>query len=335
MQTKEKTQRFLGALRAEEGGFAGEIRPREPMSRHTTMKVGGVADLLVIPGDVEGLRRVMVAAHRTGLPVMILGGSNVVVQDGGIPGVVVKLSRLNQIRSAGDGRMVAEAGVLLPRLARAAARLGLSGLEFAIGIPGTVGGSIVMNAGTREGELAPLIESVMLMRPDGELLTLGREAVRFRYRHSDLPSGCVVSATFALTPAPTTKIESTMTRMLNTRSATQPLHYPSAGCVFRNPPGDSAGRLIEAAGLKGYRLGGAQVSDQHANFIINRGQARAGDVLSLIRHVGRRVEQQFGVTLELEVRIIGRSGGRVGGGAGGRAGQARRKRTRAAGAAVS
>ena len=306
MATTDNVQKLLQVLRAE-AGFAGQIRPREPMSRHTTMKVGGAADALIVPAHVEALRLVMVTAHRLGVPVMILGGSNVIVQDRGIAGVVVKLSRLNQIRLLDGGRINAEAGVLLPRLARAAARAGLSGLEFAIGIPGTVGGSIIMNAGTRDGELAPLTESVTLMSMSGELQTLGRDALRFRYRHADLPHGCVVGAQFALKPAPAEQIESTMTRLLNTRSATQPLHHPSAGCVFKNPPGDSAGRLIEAAGLKGYRLGGAQVSDRHANFIVNRGQARAGDVLSLIRHVGRQVERQFGVTLELEVKIIGRA----------------------------
>jgi UDP-N-acetylmuramate dehydrogenase len=311
MTMDDKRRRFVQALRAEEG-FVGELRPHEPMRRHTTMKVGGAADLLAIPHTLDALRRVMAAAHQAGLPVMTLGGSNVIVRDGGISGVVVKLSRLNRIRLVGERSIAAEAGVLLPRLARAAARAGLSGLEFAIGIPGTVGGSIVMNAGTRDGELAPLTESVTLMRPDGELQALGRDELRFRYRHADLPPGCVVSAQFALTPAPMTDIESTMARMLRTRSATQPLHFPSAGCVFKNPPGDSAGRLIEAAGLKGYRLGGAQVSDRHANFIVNRGQARAGDVLALIRHIGRQVERQFGVTLELEVRIIGRAGGRAG-----------------------
>jgi len=305
---REKIQRFLKELR--DGGTAAppaDIRPHEPMSRHTTMKAGGEADLLIVPQDVDELRRVIQAAHRAGLPLMVLGGSNVIVQEGGITGVVVKLSRLNRIRVAGPDRIEAEAGVLLPRLARAAARAGLSGLEFAIGIPGTVGGSVVMNAGTREGELAPRIASVTLMRWDGELVTLEREALHFRYRHAELPQGCVVGAAFVLQPAPAAGIEATMSRMLGERNATQPLHSPSAGCVFRNPQGDSAGRLIEAAGLKGYRIGDAQVSERHANFIINRGRARAGDILALIRHIGRRVERQFGVTLELEVKIIGRA----------------------------
>jgi len=308
MTFKEKVQRFLKEL--QDGGTArplGDVRQREPMSRHTTMKAGGEADLLVVPGDVEELRRTVLAAHRAGLPLIVLGGSNVIVQDGGITGVVVKLSRLNRIRLIGPDRIEAEAGVLLPRLARAAARAGLSGLEFAIGIPGTVGGSIVMNAGTREGELAPRIDSVTLMRPDGEVVTLQRNTLRFRYRHAELPQGCVVSARFALELAPAVEIEATMTRMLGARTATQPLHSPSAGCVFKNPPGDSAGRLIEAAGLKGYRIGDAQVSERHANFIINRGHARTNDILSLIRHVGREVARQFGVTLELEVKIVGRA----------------------------
>ncbi len=308
MTLKDKVQRFLTALR--DGGAArslGDVRQHEPMSRHTTMKAGGEADLLVVPQDIEELRRIVLAAHRAGLPVIVLGGSNIIVQDGGIAGVVVKLSRLNHIRVLGSDRIEAEAGVLLPRLARAAARAGLSGLEFAIGIPGTVGGSVVMNAGTREGELAPRIESVTLMRWDGELITLGRETLRFRYRHADLPHGCVVSAQFSLQPAPPGEIDATMTRMLGVRNATQPLHSPSAGCVFKNPPGDSAGRLIEAAGLKGHRIGDAQVSERHANFIINRGHARTNDILALIRHIGRQVERQFGVTLELEVKIVGRT----------------------------
>ena len=308
MSFKEKIQRFLKELR--EGAPARpptEIRQHEPMSRHTTMKAGGDADLLVVPQDVEELKRVVLAAQGAGLPLIVLGGSNVIVQDGGITGVVVKLSRLNRIRVVGSDRIDAEAGVLLPRLARAAARAGLSGLEFAIGIPGTVGGSIVMNAGTRDGELAPRIESVTLMRPDGDVVTLEREALRFRYRHAELPQGCVVSARFALQPAPMAEIDATMKRMLGARSESQPLHSPSAGCVFKNPPGDSAGRLIEAAGLKGCRIGDAQVSERHANFIINRGHAHTHHILALIRHVGRQVERRFGVTLELEVKIIGRA----------------------------
>jgi UDP-N-acetylmuramate dehydrogenase len=308
MTFKEKAHRFFKELC--DGGTAhpmGDVRQHEPMSRHTTMKAGGEADLLVVPKDVGELRRTVLAAHRAGLPVIVLGGSNIIVRDGGIAGVVVKLSRLNRIRFIGRDCLEAEAGVLLPRLARAAARAGLSGLEFAIGIPGTVGGSIVMNAGTREGELAPRVEAVTMMRLDGELVTLERDTLHFRYRRAELPQGCVVSARFALKPAPAAEIETTMKRMLGVRTATQPLHSPSAGCVFKNPPGDSAGRLIEAAGLKGYRIGDAQVSERHANFIINRGHARAHDILMLIRHVGRQVERQFGVTLELEVKIIGRS----------------------------
>ncbi len=306
----DKLERFLDELRTSHEGkkvMRGEVRLREPMSRHTTMKVGGTADVLVIPHDLDELRRVMISAARAGLPLMVLGGSNLIVSDHGVAGVVVKLSQLNRIRLEGDHRMVAEAGVVLPRLARAAARAGLSGLEFAVGIPGSVGGSVVMNAGTRDGELAPLIDVVTIMTVTGELLSIGRESLRYRYRRMELPRGCVVSAQFALRPAPVKEIEATMARMLNTRNATQPLNFPSAGCVFQNPAGDSAGRLIEAAGLKGYRIGDAQVSDRHANFIINRGHASAGEILSLIRHVGRQVETRCGVTLELEVKIIGRT----------------------------
>lgn len=305
MATATSRQQFLDALR--NGGFTGDIRVNEPMSRHTTMKVGGTADVLVMPGTVEELRAALTAAGRADLPVTILGGSNLIVRDYGLPGVVIKLSRLNRIQRVGDRTLEAEAGVLLPRLARAAARYGLSGLEFAAGIPGTVGGSIVMNAGTRDAEVAPLLERVTVMGFDGTLRHLDRRALRYHYRQTELPPGCVVSATFALTPSATARVESTMTRLLDERTRTQPLHSPSAGCIFRNPPGDSAGRLIESAGLKGVRIGDAQVSERHANFVINRGHATADDVLSLIRRVGREIQRRFGITLELEVKIVGRS----------------------------
>ena len=309
----ESGRRFLSELAREFGGrrgagqFAGDIRCDEPLSRHTTMKVGGPADVLVIPRDLDELRSLMVAASRADLAVTVLGGSNMIVRDHGIAGVVVKLSQLNRIRRVGADRVMAEAGVLLPRLARAAARFGLSGLEFAAGIPGTVGGSIVMNAGTRDAELAPLLESVTIVGWDGEFHSLGRSSLSYRYRHTELPTGCVVSAQFKLQPAATSQIEATMTHLLKNRRQTQPLHFPSAGCIFRNPPVDSAGRLIEAAGMKGFSIGDAEISSRHANFIINRGHATAGEVMALIRHVGRRVEEMLGVTLELEVKIIGRT----------------------------
>jgi UDP-N-acetylmuramate dehydrogenase len=237
---------------------------------------------------------------------MVLGGTNVVVRDGGVAGVVLRLSALKAIRPAGTNRLYAEAGGLFPTLAHAAKDAGLSGLEFACGIPGTVGGAIVMNAGTRDGEIADVLESVRLMTWEGEAIEIPAAKLGLRYRESHLPPGVLLGGTVALKPDAPDAIDARMQAILEYRRRTQPLNLPNAGCIFKNPPGRSAGQLIDHAGLKGYRIGGIQVSERHANFMVNVGDGTARDLAALIRHVGGRIEREHGVTLELEVRLVGR-----------------------------
>jgi UDP-N-acetylmuramate dehydrogenase len=294
------------SLRETLAGVRGEVRFDEPLARYTSMKVGGPADALVIPADEQDLRATLLGARAARAPVMVLGGTNVVVRDRGVAGVVLRLSALKTIRPAGTRRLYAEAGGLFPTLAHAAKEAGLSGLEFACGIPGTVGGAIVMNAGTRDGEIADVLESVRLMTWEGEAIEIPAAKLGFRYRESHLPPGVLLGGTVALTHDDPRAIDARMQAILEYRRRTQPLNLPNAGCIFKNPPGRSAGQLIDQTGLKGCRIGGIQVSERHANFMVNLGDGTAKDLAALIRHVGGRIEREHGVTLELEVRLVGR-----------------------------
>ncbi len=285
----------------------GEVRFDEGLARYTSMKIGGPADVLVIPADEDDLRAVLGVARGARAPVFVLGGTNVVVRDGGLAGVVIRLDRFKTVRSLGPTRLYAEAGVPFPTLSHAAKDQGLAGLEFAVGIPGTVGGAIVMNAGTQDGEIADVLESVRLMTPEGTVQDIAASRLGFRYRGSRLPPGILLGGTVALRAQPKEGIEERMQAILSYRRQTQPLHLPNAGCIFKNPPKQSAGRLIDGLGLKGYRIGGVQVSERHANFMVNTGGGTAKDLTALIRHVGRRVERERGITLELEVKIVGRA----------------------------
>ncbi len=293
-------------LRAALSVVRGEVRYAEPLARYTSMKIGGPADALAVPADEADLREALRAARAARAAVMVLGGTNIVVRDGGVAGIVLRLSGLKAIRPAGTNRLYADAGGLFPTLSHAAKDAGLSGLEFACGIPGTVGGAVVMNAGTRDGEIADVLESVRLMTFDGDVVEIPAKKLEFRYRESHLPPGVLVGCTVALRPGDPDTIERRMQSILEYRRQTQPLHLPNAGCIFKNPPGQSAGRLIEELGLKGYRIGGVQVSERHANFMVNVGGGTAKDLVALIRHVGGRVERERGATLELEVQIVGR-----------------------------
>ncbi len=299
---RSEGERLESAVR----GVEGEIRRREPMKLHTTLKVGGPADVFVIPKDREALGRLLRQAREERIPVFAMGGSNLLVRDGGIRGIVVKLSRLQRISDPDVRQIEAEGGVLLSRLARHAFGRGLSGFEFALGIPGTVGGAVVMNAGTREGEMADVVTGIEILDLNGRLRRLKPGEMAFGYRWSRLPPGVVVAARIRLEPAGKAEIQRRMQGFIDRRKATQPLTWPNAGSVFRNPNGTFAAKLIESAGMKGHRVGDAQVSPQHANFIINRGSATARDVLGLIRAVGKRVEDETGITLELELRVVGR-----------------------------
>jgi len=284
----------------------------EPMSRHTYLRLGGPAAYFGTPETIEDLDRVVAWAHEVGLPVRVAGGgSNVLVTDEGVRAVVVSLRRSCRAVVFPEGEFEVEAGggVMLPSLARQAAERGLGGLEFAIGIPGSVGGALQTNAGIGDGRcIGDLVQSVQVLR-NGLRRSLDRHELTFDYRTTSLRGSgdIVLSARLALRPNSREVIEAEMRRLLEARQATQPTSEPNAGSVFRNPPGDAAGRLVEAAGCKGLRLGGAQVSTLHANFIVQDGTATTKDVTDLMAEVRRRVLDQFGVTLVPEVEWWGRS----------------------------
>lgn len=286
-------------------GVEGDLRWHEPLSHHTTLKIGGPADLLAIPKDLNALARLVRQADDLDVPIFVMGGSNLLVRDGGIRGIVIKLSRLQRITDLGETEMEADGGVSLSRLSRHSFERGLGGLEFASGIPGSVGGAVVMNAGTREGQMSDVLTGISIMGSDGTIRSLARSEMTFGYRSSRFPRGVVVSARMKLRKSGKLDIRRRMQEFVDRRKTTQPLTLPNAGSVFKNPIGTFSAKLVEAAGLKGRRIGDAQISDRHANFIVNRGRATAKEVMQLIRLIGKRVEEQTGITLELELRIVG------------------------------
>ncbi|MCL6627275.1 MAG: UDP-N-acetylmuramate dehydrogenase, partial [Alicyclobacillus shizuokensis] len=279
-----------------------------PLAHHTTWRIGGPADILVTPESIEEVRGALIVATQTGLPWTVIGrGSNLLVLDGGVRGLVLKMGgRMAQLDVVGT-RVVAQAGRSFVSLAHVAIRNNLSGLEFATGIPGTVGGAVMMDAGAHGGEVRDVLEWADIMTPDGELRRLSNADLRFGYRYSILKDhpGVVVGACFRLRPGHAEELRATVREWSLRRARTQPLSMPNCGSVFRNPPGTHAARLIEAAGLKGLRCGDAQISDKHANFIVNLGHAKAADVLELMHHAQDTVRAKYGITLETEVRVIG------------------------------
>lgn len=292
-------------LKAVVCGIRGEVRFKAPLRDFTSFRIGGPADVLVVPADVDDLCTLIRQARTAKVPVFVLGGTNLLVRDRGIRGVVVSLSKLNGIHDEPHSVVYAGGGVGMPTLMRHAIGRSLAGLEWAAGIPGTAAGCVVMNAGTRLGEMRDVVKAVRIVDPVGRLVDCPASAIQFSYRRARLPRGIVVGVWLQLKPASREKIATVVKDYLRYRKDTQPLTLPNAGCVFKNPENDVSGRLIEAAGLKGARIGDAQVSEKHANFIVNLGQARASDVIALIKKVGRTVEEQAGVTLELELKIVG------------------------------
>lgn len=287
-------------------GLQEQVLTCEPLSRHTTWRLGGPADLLARPRSREELDYCLAFARHKGLPLHILGnGSNILVRDGGVRGLVVQTREWCQITI--QGRVIrATAGALLPRLLQVAVQHGLGGLEFAAGIPATLGGAVVMNAGTPAGCLGERVAGVEVLDPDGNRKTLARQEVTFSYRHSSLrQAGIVVAVSLELEPGDPASIRERVAAQLRCRRDRQPLEWPNAGSVFKNPPGHYAGQLIEAVGAKGWRVGGAEVASKHANFIINRGQGTAADVLALITRVQEAVASQLGINLELEIEVWG------------------------------
>ncbi len=283
------------------------VRAGEPLARHTSYRIGGPADLLARPDSVEELGSVLREASAAGVRVTLLGGgSNVLVGDGGMRGVVVKLGRgFRRVEWKPDA-VRAGAAVQLGRLARESTARGLAGLEHAEGIPGTVGGALFMNAGAYGGEVANVAEAVDGLDANGDPLRLGRDALAFTYRRAHLPAGFVVTAvTFGLRPDQPDAVRVRLEAVRARRVSSQPQGQPNAGSIFKNPPGAHAGRLIEDAGLKGRRVGGARFSERHANFIVNDGRARATDVQVLMAIAQRAVWERSGVWLEPEVRLVG------------------------------
>jgi UDP-N-acetylmuramate dehydrogenase len=283
------------------------VRADEPLARHTSYRIGGPADLLVRPDTTAELAVVVREAGARGVRLTLLGGgSNMLVGDGGIRGVVVKLGReFRRVDWRADS-VRAGAAVQLGKLARAGVTRALAGLEHAEGIPGTVGGALFMNAGAYGGEVAGVVEAVEGLDGEGNPVHLGRAALGFTYRRAHLPRGFVVTAvTFGLRPDDPEALRERMAGVRARRLASQPHGQPNAGSIFKNPRGDHAGRLIEAAGLKGWRVGGARFSERHANFIVNDGRARAADVHALMATAQRAVWERSGVWLEPEVRLVG------------------------------
>lgn len=292
-------------LRAAVAGLRGGVQFDAPLREYTSFRIGGPADALVTPADEEEVSRLVRQARERGIPIFVLGGTNVLVRDRGIRGIVVSLARMKAITEEPGHVLYAQGGASMPSLMKHAASHGLSGLEWAAGIPGTVAGCVVMNAGTKLGEMKDCVKAVRLVDFTGRIMEIPASAIRFGYRQALLPRGIVTGVWVQLTPASKEKIRATVREYLRYRKETQPLTLPNAGCVFKNPGHDAAGRIIEAVGLKGARVGDAQVSPKHANFVVNLGRARAADVIALIKKIGRTVEEKTGLTLELELKIVG------------------------------
>lgn len=287
---------------------SGQVCTDEPMKQHTTFRIGGRADYFVSPTETEQIRKIIELCKRENMPWYVIGnGSNLLVSDHGFRGVIIRLFKnYAGLRIEGE-QIFVQAGALLSRTANAALQEGLTGFEFAAGIPGTIGGAMVMNAGAYGGEMKDITESVTVLTPEGELLTLKREELEMGYRTSLIARKgyLVLEAVLKLTHGNQEQIKEKMADLRQRRISKQPLEYPSAGSTFKRPQGYFAGKLIMDAGLRGFQVGGAQVSEKHCGFVVNTGDATAEDVLELIRQVSAKVRALEGVTLEPEVRLLG------------------------------
>lgn len=299
MNLYEKLCDLLG----EESVFADE-----PMSRHTTFRIGGPADYFTVPGNAEDVKKIIDLCKKEDVPYYILGnGSNLLVGDKGYRGVIIQIYRnMSEIHADGN-RIYAQAGALLSKVAAEALLHSLKGFEFASGIPGTLGGAVMMNAGAYGGEMKQVLESAKVLTPEGEIKSLKEEELELGYRTSVIAKKnyIVLEAVIRLEAGDAESIRSYMEELKEKRVTKQPLEYPSAGSTFKRPEGYFAGKLIEDAGLRGFRVGDAQVSEKHCGFVINRGSAAAEDVISLMEQVADKVESASGVRLEPEVKRIG------------------------------
>ncbi|MDD9150356.1 UDP-N-acetylmuramate dehydrogenase [Sporolactobacillus sp. CQH2019] len=288
----------------------GRVKHDDMLSAYTFTKTGGEADVLVLPESYAEVQRIVRYTAAEGIPMTVLGnGSNVIVRDGGIRGVVINLTRLNAIRLDGH-HIIAQSGAAIIDVSRFALKHGLTGMEFACGIPGSVGGALYMNAGAYGGETADVLDHAVAVDSSGQLLQLNHSDLRLGYRNSAISRNGYIAleGTFALTPGHMPEIKAEMDRLTRLRRMKQPLEFPSCGSVFKRPPGYFAGKLIQDCGLQGTRIGGVEVSRKHAGFMVNVDHGTATDYINLIRHVQKTVKAKFNVDLETEVKIIGESG---------------------------
>ena len=278
-----------------------------PMNKYTSLRVGGIADLVVTPNNIEEFKRLLGLLSQSGAPWVVLGaGSNTVVYDAGIEGVVVSTRKLKNIEIADDDKVYAETGAVLGTILNKTIKVGLSGFEFAAGIPGTVGGGVFMNAGANGGEIKDVLETVWVWQ-GGEEIPIERRDLKFEYRKSYLPGGSVITrAKFGLRRGDPQEIERSVKEYMDKRNRTQPIKMSNTGSIFKNPPEIPAGKLLDELGFKGLGIGGARFSELHANFIVNAGCASASDVLGLIEKAKREALDKRGITLETEVRVIGK-----------------------------
>lgn len=284
------------------------LKQGEPMCRHTSFQIGGPVAVMVFPENVEQMQEIFKIAAQFHISPMILGaGSNILAPDQGLDTVVIETrTNMNQAQRLEDGTITAQCGMTMARLATIAMEHGYTGLEFAHGIPGTVGGGVYMNAGAYGGEMQQVVTNVTAMDRKGHVLELPAEELRLSYRHSRFMEEdlVILSATVRLQKGEREEIRAKMAELMTRRRTSQPLEYPSAGSTFKRPVGGYAAALIEASGLKGFRVGDAQVSEKHAGFVVNRGRATSHDVLELMKQVQEKVQADSGICLEPEVRIL-------------------------------
>ena len=284
------------------------VYKEEPMKKHTTFRVGGNADYFVMPQNASEIKAIIELCKEEDIPYYILGnGSNLLVSDAGYRGVIIQIYKeMNQIEVVGECLKV-QAGALLSRVGTVALENELAGFEFAAGIPGTVGGAVVMNAGAYGGEMKDIIVNATVLTQEGEILTLNKEELELGYRTSVIAKNgyIVLGAEYQLQKGEKEAIRARMDELKTQRVTKQPLEYPSAGSTFKRPEGHFAGKLIQDAGLRGFQVGGAQVSEKHCGFVINKDQATAADIKELMRQVAEKVMQEFGVELEAEVKTLG------------------------------
>ncbi|HEV8307003.1 MAG TPA: UDP-N-acetylmuramate dehydrogenase [Methylomirabilota bacterium] len=289
------------------GEIRGEVRFKEPLAFHTSLRCGGPADIFVLPQDVDDVRKALMYAEKEKLPVVVLGGgNNVLVKDRGIRGIVIKLEGcLGRMEFHGE-EVTIGGGAGLSTMIREAASLGLGGVECLVGIPATIGGALAMNAGTQDGSIGDFVSAVYFLHADGTIGELKPSTGTFAYRTFSFPPGSILlGVRLTLHRKPQKEIYAEIKARLKQKKSTQPLALASAGCVWKNPSFDQAGKLLEKAGLKGKRVGAAEISAKHANFIVNRGGATAADVLALMELALERVHKQTGIQLQPELRICG------------------------------